>query len=55
MQNTRFKGAIYVWDEVTAKVDVVKVDIDKKVILFSSRCIVKGKVMIDGKSEIFIL
>ena len=53
-QNIRFKRPIYVGDEVTAKVEVVKVDIDKKVISFSTKYLVKGKVMIDGESEIFV-
>ena len=52
--NIRFKRPIYVGDEVTAKVEVVNVDIDKKVISFATRCLVNGKVMIDGESEIFV-
>jgi 3-hydroxybutyryl-CoA dehydratase len=52
-QNIRFKRPIYVGDEVTARVEVVNVDINKKVISFTTRCLVNGKVMIDGESEIF--
>jgi 3-hydroxybutyryl-CoA dehydratase len=53
-QNIRFKRPIYVGDEVTARVEVVNVDISKKVISFTTRCLVNGKVMIDGESEIFV-
>ena len=53
-QNIRFKRPVYVGDEVTAKIEVVNVDINKKVISFTTRCLVNGKVMIDGESEIFV-
>lgn len=53
-QNIRFKRPIYVGDEVTARVEVVNIDISKKVISFTTRCLVNGKVMIDGESEIFV-
>ena len=53
-QNIRFKRPIYVGDEVTAKIEVVNVDVNKKVISFTTRCFVNGKVMIDGESEIFV-
>jgi len=53
-QNIRFKRPIYVGDEVTARVEVANVDVNKKVISFTTRCLVNGKVMIDGESEIFV-
>ena len=53
-QNIRFKRPVYVGDEVTAKIEVVNVDINKKVISFTTRCLVNGKVMIDGESEICV-
>ena len=53
-QNTRFKRAIYIGDTVTARVEVTDVDIKKKILSFSTRCLVKGKIMIDGESEIFV-
>ena len=53
-QNIRFKRAIYIGDVVTARVEVTDVSIEKKVITFATRCVVNGKVMIDGMSEIFV-
>ena len=53
-QNIRFKRPVYVGDEVTAKIEVVNVDINKKVISFTTRCLVNGKVMIHGESEICV-
>lgn len=53
-QNIRFKRPIYIGDEVTAKVEVIAVDVSAKVIAFSTRCLVKGKTVIDGESEIFV-
>lgn len=53
-QNIRFKRPIYVGDQLTAKVEVVNVDINKKIISFTTRCFVNNKVMIDGESEIFV-
>ena len=53
-QNIRFKRPIYIGDKVTARVEVVNVDINKKIISFTTRCLVKGKVMIDGESDIFV-
>lgn len=53
-QNIRFKRAIYIGDKVTARVEVTDVDIEKKVISFTTRCFVNGKIMIDGESEIFV-
>lgn len=53
-QNIRFKRAIYIGDVVTARVEVTDVSVEKKVITFATRCLVNGKVMIDGESEIFV-
>ena len=53
-QNIRFKRAIFVGDTVTAKVEVVDINKEKKVIKFKTICLVKGKIMIDGESEIFL-
>lgn len=53
-QNILFKRAIYIGDTVTARVEVTDVDIKKKILSFRTRCLVKGKIMIDGESEIFV-
>ena len=53
-QNIRFKRPIYLGDFVKAIVEVTNINIDKKTISFSTKCLVKGKVAIDGESEIFI-
>ena len=53
-QNIRFKRAIYIGDVVIARVGVTHVSIEKKVITFTTRCFVNGKVKIDGESEIFV-
>tara|TARA_X000000950_G_scaffold186556_1_gene225801 strand:- start:84 stop:494 length:411 start_codon:yes stop_codon:yes gene_type:complete len=53
-QNIRFKRPIYVGDEVIARVEVIEVNLKKKVVSFKTRCFVNGKAMIDGESEIFI-
>ena len=53
-QNIRFKRPIYVGDEVTARVEVIEVDMKRKIISFKTRCLVNRKITIDGESEIFI-
>lgn len=53
-QNIRFKRPIYIGDTVTAKIEVTSVQPDKKLVTFTTKCLVKGRVMIDGESEIFI-
>ena len=53
-QNIIFRRAIYIGDTVTARVEVTDVDVKKKILSFRTRCLVKGKIMIDGESEIFL-
>ena len=53
-QNIRFKRPIYIGDAVKAKIVVTEVNIKNKIIKFSTQCFVKGKIVIDGESEIFI-
>lgn len=53
-QNIRFKRAIYIGDEVEARIEVISIDKSKKILTFRTCCLVNGKVMIDGNAEIFI-
>ena len=53
-QNIKFKRPIYIGDIVKAKVEVKYISIESKTVGFSTRCLVKDKVVIDGESEIFI-
>ena len=53
-QNIKFKRPIYIGDIVKAIVEVNYVNIESKTVGFKTRCLVKGKVVIDGESEIFI-
>lgn len=53
-QNIRFKRAIYIGDEVEAKVEVLSVSVKDKLVMFKTTCTVAGKIMIDGEAELFI-
>ena len=53
-QTIRFKRPIYINELVTAKVEIKKILEDKKIIHFSTCCIVKEKIVVDGMAEIFI-
>ena len=47
-QNVKFKRPIYIGDIVKAKVEVKYISIETKTVGFSTKCLVKGKVVIDG-------
>tara|TARA_Y100000996_G_scaffold414950_1_gene407510 strand:- start:1077 stop:1487 length:411 start_codon:yes stop_codon:yes gene_type:complete len=53
-QNIRFKRPIYINDLVTARIEVISVELKSKVISFETKCLVNKKIMIDGESEIFV-
>ena len=53
-QNIKFKRPIYIGDIVKAIVEVKHISIESKTVGFSTKCLVKGKVVIDGESEIFL-
>lgn len=53
-QSLRFRRPIYVDDLVTAEVEVLKVEMEKKLVFFRTTCRVNGRVAIDGEAEIFI-
>jgi 3-hydroxybutyryl-CoA dehydratase len=54
LQNIFFKRPIYVDDIVLAKIEIVSIDIKKKIIKFKTSCYVSNKIVIDGAAEIFI-
>lgn len=53
-QNLNFKRPVYIGDTVTAIVTVEAVDVQKKRVIFDTKCLVSGKVVISGTAEIFI-
>lgn len=53
-QSLKFKRPIYVGDEIEARVVVLNIDIDKKRVKFTTQCLVKSKICIDGEAEISI-
>ena len=53
-QNIRFKRPIYINDLVTARIEVISVELKSKVISFETKGLVNKKIMIDGESEIFV-
>ncbi len=53
-QTLNFKRPVYIDSTVTATIEVISVDKDKKRVKFSTICKVKKKIVIDGVAEIFI-
>lgn len=53
-QNLNFKRPVYIGDEVTAIIEVIEVDVEKRRVIFNTTCKVKNKVVIDGTAEIYI-
>ncbi|WP_446011688.1 MaoC family dehydratase [Candidatus Electrothrix sp.] len=53
-QAIEFKRPIYIDDTVTAKVEVIEVDLVTRHVKFRTTCSVKNKVVIDGLADIFI-
>ncbi len=53
-QSLRFRRPIYIGDEVQALVEIVSIDRERNRIILSTRCIVKGKPVIDGEAEILV-
>lgn len=53
-QSLQFKRPVYLGDTVTAKVQVVSIDIKRRIVLFSTTCTVNNKVVISGEAQIFI-
>ena len=53
-QNLNFKRPIYINDSVKARIVVKEINVSKKIIKFSTYCLVNDKVVIDGNAEIFV-
>ena len=53
-QNLKFKRAIYIGDEVEAKVEITAIDKKKKTVTFKTVCVVRNKVAIEGEAEIVL-
>ncbi len=53
-QSLRFRRPIYIGDEVEARVEIISIDCDRSRVVLSTRCIVKGKTVIDGEAEILV-
>ncbi|MDA3833058.1 MAG: MaoC family dehydratase [Spirochaetales bacterium] len=53
-QSLNFRRPVYIGDTVKATIEIFKIDKDKSRVFFKTFCRVKGKIVIDGKAEIFI-
>jgi 3-hydroxybutyryl-CoA dehydratase len=53
-QNLNFKRPVYLNDTVTAIVEVVDIDLKKQRVFFTTKCLVKNKIVIDGTAELYI-
>jgi 3-hydroxybutyryl-CoA dehydratase len=53
-QSLRFKRPIFVGDEVNTVIKIKSIDKEQSKIVFTTQCIVKLKIAIDGEAEIYI-
>ncbi len=53
-QNLNFRRPVYIGDTVTASIEILSIDKARSIVQFCTECKVKGKIVIDGKAEIFI-
>lgn len=53
-QNTQFKKPVFLDDEVFAEIEVIKIDIDRKRVYFSTCCYVNNVKVLSGEAEIYI-
>tara|TARA_B110000444_G_scaffold71483_1_gene67264 strand:- start:500 stop:928 length:429 start_codon:yes stop_codon:yes gene_type:complete len=53
-QSLRFKRPIFVGDEVNTIIKIKSIDKEQSKIVFTTQCIVKLKIAIDGEAEIYI-
>lgn len=53
-QNTKFKKPVYINDEVFVEIEVIKIDLPRKRIYFSTKCFVNNAEVLDGEAEIYV-
>lgn len=53
-QSLKFKKPVYIDDTVTAVVEVVSVDNDRRRVFLSTKCFVNDEVTVDGEAEVYI-
>jgi len=53
-QNLRFKAPVRIGDSVTARVEVVEMNADKKRVSFKTTCLVGNTVVIDGDAVLMV-
>ena len=53
-QSLKFKYPVYLGDEVIATVTILEINKEKNIIVSSTICKVKNKIVIDGKAEIYL-
>ena len=53
-QNLSFRKPIFLNDKVNAKVDLINIDNEKRILIFETKCEVDGKDVIVGSAKILI-
>jgi 3-hydroxybutyryl-CoA dehydratase len=53
-QQLFFKKPIYIGDQVTAYIELIDINVKKRRAFFDTYCKVNGRIVIDGKAEIYI-
>lgn len=53
-QNTKFRKPIYIGDTITATVEIIDIDINKRRVFFNTYCKVGKSKVITGNAEIYI-
>ncbi len=53
-QNLQFKRPVKIGDTVTAKVEVMATNPEKKFVTFKTQCLVNDKVVIDGEATLMV-
>jgi len=53
-QNLIFKRPVYIGDTVTAIIEVISIEIKKRMVCFKTYCMVGNKTVISGRAEIYM-